>query len=500
MKPNWLSLQNVVPSTSRRNRWLAYSVAFAAPTGIMLVMWASENHTFMTPLYPFFTLAIMSSALLGGLYPGLLSYGLSVFYTDFLILQPHYSLSIADPKERLRFAAFAVVGIAVCALVANLRKLHEQYRREAELIKVSFDAIIVWRLHGVIESWNLGAEQLYGYSESEASGRVTHDLLKSIHPKPWPQIEPEFRVNRRWEGEIHHRTKDGREVVVWARKRLVRGDDGIERVLEVNRDLTERKQTEQALIRAEKLSAAGRLAATLAHEVNNPLEAAISAIYLASTDPPKSAEMLAVADQELRRVAHMVHQTLHQTLGFYRENPIPAQVSLPAVIDDVLKLYDAKLQQRGISVLRRYKRGTCKERADGCFLINGSELRQIVSNLLANGIDALRDHGTLHIRVSRINGHGPRISLTIADNGCGIRTENLKRIFEPFFTTKQAVGTGLGLWVTQELVRKHNGTIKVRSRKDKGTVFRITFPATAPAAEGKLESIRSSNNKSVVGY
>ncbi len=122
-------------------------------------------------------------------------------------------------------------------------------QRQAELQRLSFDAIIVWRLEGGIESWNLGAEQLYGYAESEALGRVTHELIKSVHPKPWSGIEPELRANGFWEGEIRHHTKDGREVIVWARKRFLRGDDGIERVLEANRDITGRKRAEEQLQR-----------------------------------------------------------------------------------------------------------------------------------------------------------------------------------------------------------------------------------------------------------
>jgi signal transduction histidine kinase len=116
---------------------------------------------------------------------------------------------------------------------------------------------------------------------------------------------------------------------------------------------------------------------------------------------------------------------------------------------------------------------------------------------LVNGIDALRDNGTLYIRVSRVtsfNGSGHNIRLTIADNGCGIRAENLKRIFEPFFTTKESVGTGLGLWATQELVRKHNGVIKVRSRKDKGSVFRITLPAMALSSASESGSSGGDQN------
>ena len=141
---------------------------------------------------------------------------------------------------------------------AEREELLQALQRQAELQRISFDAIIVWRLGaGVpsepasgspgqgIESWNVGAEQLYGYSESEALGRVTHELLQSVHPKPWPEIELELRANGFWEGEIRHRTKDGREIIVWARKRLLRGDDGVERVLEANRDITAHRQAEQ---------------------------------------------------------------------------------------------------------------------------------------------------------------------------------------------------------------------------------------------------------------
>jgi signal transduction histidine kinase len=244
-------------------------------------------------------------------------------------------------------------------------------------------------------------------------------------------------------------------------------------------DITERKLAEEALLRSEKLAATGRLAATIAHEVNNPLDAAMNAVYIVSTDPalsPEMKKMLALADQELRRAAHITQQTL----GFYRGQDKRQYVALPKVIEEVVTLYARKLQERSITVDRRYKCGPCTEGCEGCFLINAGELRQIISNLLANGMDALRNNGTLYIRASRVtslNGGGQNIHLTIADNGCGIRAENLKRIFEPFFTTKESFGTGLGLWVTQELVRKHNGVIKVRSRSDKGTVFRITFPA-----------------------
>jgi PAS domain S-box-containing protein len=243
-------------------------------------------------------------------------------------------------------------------------------------------------------------------------------------------------------------------------------------------DVTERKRAQEALLRSEKLAATGRLAATIAHEINNPLAAAMNAVYIASSIPAQAGEMLQLAERELGRAAHITQQTL----GFYRDSGGQEQVAIPKLVEEVLTVYATKLRNRNITVQYRHRCSSSSPREgcpDGCkqcesyFRVNAGELRQIISNLLANGIDALSDGGTVYIRISRLS---DRVQLTIADNGCGIRTENLKRIFEPFYTTKKDVGTGLGLWVTHELVRKHNGVIRVRSRRDKGTVFRLTFP------------------------
>ena len=123
-------------------------------------------------------------------------------------------------------------------------QLLQALQRQADMLRLSFDAIIVRRMDGAIESWNLGAELLYGFSENEALGRVTHELLRTVHPHPWPQFEAELREKGFWDGELRHFTEDGRELIVSARKQLISGADGIERVLEVNRDITERKRAE----------------------------------------------------------------------------------------------------------------------------------------------------------------------------------------------------------------------------------------------------------------
>jgi signal transduction histidine kinase len=238
----------------------------------------------------------------------------------------------------------------------------------------------------------------------------------------------------------------------------------------VNVDITARKQAEQALIRSEKLASAGRLAATIAHEVNNPLAAVTNALFLIGSDPglPLSVrQYLELADRELRRAAHMVKQTL----GFYREVGTETTINLPDIVEEVLHLFEARLKNGAVQVERQYKCTTPIQAIEG-------EIRQMISNLIVNSIDAMPQHGTLHLRTAGPISvdHRPMVTLTISDTGVGVADEHRKRIFEPFFTTKKSLGTGLGLWVTSELVKKHDGRIRIRSRVGKGTVVTIWLP------------------------
>jgi PAS domain S-box-containing protein len=235
-------------------------------------------------------------------------------------------------------------------------------------------------------------------------------------------------------------------------------------------DVTERKAAERALLRSEKLAATGRMAATIAHEVNNPLSAVMNAVYIAATDPTISEggkSALQIAADELERIAGITRQTL----GFYRETSEPTLVDCGRLLDDVRNLYGLRLKNKDIAVEKRYREA-------GPILAVAGEVRQVISNLLANAIDAASRKGVIKFHVKRVSRNGSKsVQISIADNGMGISPADMKRIFEPFFTTKQTIGTGLGLWVCKELVEKHGGTIRVRSRIGKGTVFSISFPA-----------------------
>jgi len=247
--------------------------------------------------------------------------------------------------------------------------------------------------------------------------------------------------------------------------------DQPKKVIGIALEVTERRQTEHALRESEKLAATGRMAATIAHEINNPLEAVVNLVYLAKNDPNLSSatrEYLANADLELGRVGHMVRQTL----GFYRENAGPKWIDAGEMVQQIAELYRNKILRKEAQV---------DIRADNCeiFAVEG-ELRQVISNLISNAIDAVAMNGRIRIRVRRLSRNGANlVRIVVADNGHGIAPENRARLFQPFFTTKASVGTGLGLWVSKGIIEKHHGRILLRTSTDpwrSGTVFCVDFP------------------------
>jgi nitrogen-specific signal transduction histidine kinase/FixJ family two-component response regulator len=243
-------------------------------------------------------------------------------------------------------------------------------------------------------------------------------------------------------------------------------------------DLTLQKKSEELLRRTEKLAVAGRLAASIAHEINNPLEAVTNLLFLIGNTPLRedAREYLGQASRELDRVA----QITVQTLRFHRRSSRPAETDLRDLVETVLPLFESRARMLQAQI-------ECRFRPVPTVLIHDGEVRQVIANLISNATDALGEHGRLVLRLAPAHhpkSGRPGVVLTVADTGCGMSPETLSRIFEPFFSTKGATGTGLGLWVSLEIVEKHGGSLRVRSRlasgaEPGGSVFRFFVPSTS---------------------
>jgi signal transduction histidine kinase len=252
------------------------------------------------------------------------------------------------------------------------------------------------------------------------------------------------------------------------------------RQYQIRDQLEQYRQAEEALRRSEKLAVTGRLAASIAHEINNPLESVINLLFLIqrTNNLSEIQEYRRLAEQELRRVTEITTQTLK----FYREPMDHASTNIPEVIESVLALYQPKVVSRNVHVEKELEEGTSMAAGTG-------ELRQVFANLIGNALDAMRAGGRLRIRARHardyVDGERKGIRISIADTGTGIPAEIRDKIFEPFVSTKGDTGTGLGLWVTSEIVQKHRGTIHLRSSVEprcSGTVFSVFLPL--PESDG----------------
>ena len=246
------------------------------------------------------------------------------------------------------------------------------------------------------------------------------------------------------------------------------------RMLGVMTDITHRKTAEAVLLRTEKLAAAGRLAASIAHEINNPLEAVANLLYLIAQED-NLASVHSHADQaltELMRVARITQQTLR----FHRQSEAARKVRLSEVIDEVLGLFQVRLSAANITVDRRYDYDPLVECLAG-------DLRQVFANLVVNSLDAMNDGGTLIIRIRRSHNwrapYNPGMRITLVDTGRGMDLHTRRRIYEPFFSTKKESGTGLGLWVTSQIIDRQHGSLHVWSSQltgYNGAAFSLFLP------------------------
>jgi PAS domain S-box-containing protein len=402
---------------------------------------------------------------------------------------PAEGYSLATEDERLRMIAhWQQRALASEANMAERRETEVQAAKLAAIVESSEDAIASKDLNGIVTSWNASAERIFGYKAEEIIGKpITLIIPPELHKDEDVILSKIRRGERIQHFETERVTKSGERIYVSLTISPVKDHTGkIIGAAKIARDITEQKRTEEALRRAEKLAATGQLAASIAHEINNPMQALTNLIaliaYKTSLDSD-TRQLVALAEAEVSRMSHIVRQML----SFYRESNTPVPVRLIEVLEDVLELFVMRMRSNQIKVERRYE-------FDEEIYAFPVELRQLFANLISNAIEAMNGKGRIRIHVSpwrEVTGSGRRgVRVLIADDGPGVKRELRERIFEPFFTTKAEKGTGLGLWVVKTVVSRHEGAIRMRSTtsgRHCGTVFSIFLPMHKAAVQPILQ-------------
>ena len=359
----------------------------------------------------------------------------------------------------------------------ELLRARRDFEQMAEVVQRSSDAILRLTPDGTIQTWNNGAEQIFAYSEREILGKPMAELFDAVSVAHLRTALVDLSQGLEQRMEAVGFRKDGKRADLSVSLTPHLDAPGILVAFSaVIRDITSRKQAERALLQNEKLVSVGRLASSIAHEINNPLEAVTNLLYILQgrVQGEENTALVETAQAELARVSHIATHTLR----FHKQSSARTAVNLEELANSVVSLYRARLENSSIAV--RNDSSTASP-----FLCFEGELRQILMNLVSNAFDAMRGGGRLQIRMRDVTlwrSGAPGVRLTIADSGSGMDAETLGRIFEPFFSTKGIGGTGLGLWITKDLVEKNSGTIRIRSSKEiahKGTVVTLLFPRQA---------------------
>ncbi len=362
-----------------------------------------------------------------------------------------------------------------------LRALSESEDRLRALITASSDAVYQMSADwGEMRQMKGTVQKRDFLVESDTANR--NWLEDYIHPddqlRVWSEIQD--AINAKTVFELEHRVRRVDGTLGWTHSRAVPLLDESGEIREwfgMASDVTASKQSAAALIHNEKLAAMGRLAASIAHEVNNPLESVTNLIFLArSTDNPESSrDYLDMADRELRRAAAITSHTLR----FYKQSTNPVEVASEDLIDDVLAVHQGRIVNSKVRIEKRL----LAPRPIFCF---DGEIRQVLSNLVGNAVDAMHPFGgrlILRSREGRNWKTGKRgLTITVADSGHGMSAQSVAKAFQAFYTTKGIGGTGLGLWVSKEIMDRHHGCIWLKSSPTEahsGTVFQLFLPYEA---------------------
>src|SRR3984893_7048833 len=380
----------------------------------------------------------------------------------------------------------SVLFIGAVTDVTESKRDEETLREQANLLNLTHDAIFVRDMNGVITYWNRGAEELYGWMAAQAEGKIARALLKTVFPIPRERIIAELLSSGRWEGELVRTKKDGTHLVVasrWSLQRDARGTPVA--ALETDNDITERKraeeererlrQIEEDLARINRVSMMGELAASLGHEINQPIAAAAlnagACLRWLQRQPPEIEE----ARQRVSRIVNDVDRAagiIERNQSLYRRGmPQREPIDLNEIIRQMVVMLHDAANRYSISIRTDLDAALPTTAADRV------QLQQVLMNLMLNGIEAMKDEsGELSVTSKRTE--KGELLILVSDSGIGLPGEEPERIFEAFFTTKPQ-GTGMGLSISRRIIESHGGLLWASPNTGRGATFQFTLPNEA---------------------
>jgi PAS domain S-box-containing protein len=504
----------------------------AACLGAGVAYWIPPFRAF--PLLLAFPTVILSCWFLG-MWGGAFCALAEIFLVDSFLTKTQFRFAIGNATEAVRLCVFVSVTLGLGWGIRRLsrerallstqeleqrlaranaeRQLAEEraaasdaLRDRDAMLQIALEAngmaLWVWDLKQSRIHWSVEKYRMIGLEPGSVEPS-TEVWLAAVHPEDADTVKSSVIAARDGAAADYHNQyrvvwPDGSVHWLESQGKCQRDDAGqVERIVGVVADVTRRKRTEEALLRTEKLAIAGRLAASIAHEINNPLEAVSNLLFLVTL-----AETAEIAQEHARHALDQLMRVsliTQQTLKFHRQAGAPRSTRLSEVLESVLALFRSKLVASNIAVEVR----AALEVSVDCM---PSETQQIFANLVANAIDAMPYSGRLVIRLrpSR-DWRDPRIAgmrITFVDSGMGMSRATLRRIFEPFFTTKTETGTGLGMWVVAQLVERHRGQVRVWSTQlqgRSGAAFSVFLPfQSEPETNGEIDGAAPKSDEETV--
>jgi PAS domain S-box-containing protein len=373
--------------------------------------------------------------------------------------------------------------------ITEHKRAEEALREQANLLNLAHDAIFVGDLKGVITYWNRGAEELYGWTAEEAGGKIADELLKTVFPVPPERITTELLVAGRWEGELIRTKKDGTPVTVESRWSLQRNAQGAPvAALETNNDISDRKraetererlrQLEADLTHINRVSMMGELAASLAHEIKQPVTAAVASAEACARwlrrDAPNLAEACDAASAMVA-AATRAADIIDRVRSLYGRGTSEREfVDLNGIIREMTVLLADTAKRNSISIRTELAVGLPTTTADRV------QLQQVLMNLMLNGIEAMKDDGG-ELTVASERTEDGQLLISVSDSGIGLPVNESERIFQAFFTTKPQ-GTGMGLSISRRIIESHGGRLWASPNKGRGATFKFTVPSEMTAS------------------